>query len=108
MAKNVVRRKVMVYLATGGLPTMEIIYFSAPWCAPCKQLGPIFDAVLKEYPTIKVRKIDVDTSRELQLFYKVMSVPTLVFTNNGPEVFRKTGGMNALQLRVAIKVAFDI
>ena len=66
----------------------EILYFSAPWCAPCKQLGPIMDSLQGQ---INFRKIDVDSDTELSVKYGVRNIPTLILLKDGEPVNRITG-----------------
>tara|TARA_Y100001963_G_C6624374_1_gene373283 strand:+ start:364 stop:630 length:267 start_codon:yes stop_codon:yes gene_type:complete len=68
-----------------------IIYFSAPWCQPCKQLGPIIDGLAKE--GIRVKKVNIDYDVTFTEKFKIQSVPTLVLTNlGGDEIKRSVGG----------------
>lgn len=73
----------------------EILYFSAPWCAPCKQLGPIMDSLQGQ---INFRKIDVDNDTELSTKYGVRNIPTLVLLKNGKAVNRTTGLQSKQQI----------
>jgi len=73
----------------------EILYFSAPWCAPCKQLGPIMDSLQGQ---INFRKIDVDNDTELSTKYGVRNIPTLVLLKNGEAVNRTTGLQSKQQI----------
>ena len=67
----------------------KLIYFSASWCGPCRQLGPIMEEVALE---AKVQKVDVDKSPEIASFYGIRNIPTVVFVDGmGNEVIRKVG-----------------
>lgn len=66
----------------------QYIYFSAPWCGPCRTLGPIMQRVNN---TIPVQKINVDEQPELAQQYNVRNVPTVVLLENGQEVKRIIG-----------------
>ena len=68
----------------------KFIYFHAPWCSPCRQLGPIMEEVAKE--GITVQKIDVDKNPEMSQHYGVRNVPTVILLNEmGEEQGRKVG-----------------
>lgn len=54
---------------------MKYLYFSAPWCGPCRTLGPIMNEVATQVP---VTKIDVDSDYELAQKYNVRNVPTVI------------------------------
>jgi thioredoxin 1 len=66
----------------------EIFYFSAPWCQPCRTLGPIMESISDK---ITYTKIDVDQDTELAAKYKIRNIPTLVLVVNGIEKKRLTG-----------------
>jgi thioredoxin 1 len=70
----------------------EILYFSAPWCAPCKQLGPIMAEVGQTYD---VRKINVDEDTETPVKYGIRNVPTLVLVRDGNEELARLNGVQS-------------
>src|SRR3989304_10088735 len=62
----------------GDLPA--IIDFWAPWCGPCKVVGPTLDELAKEYAgKIHVYKVNVDDEQELGSVFGVRSIPTMLF-----------------------------
>ena len=66
----------------------KFIYFSAPWCGPCKQLGPIMDEVGTQ---VFVQKVNVDDNPKFAQHYGIRNVPTVVLTEDGNEIGRKVG-----------------
>ena len=71
---------------------IEYWYFSAKWCAPCKQLAPIMEEVSKTMP---VKKIDVDSESGLASSYGIRSVPTVILMKDGSE-FKRIIGVKSL------------
>ena len=67
----------------------KFLYFSAPWCGPCKQLGPIMDELKSEGYT--VQKIDVDSNPEIVQSFNIRNVPTVVLQVDNVEKGRKIG-----------------
>lgn len=59
-------------------------YFSASWCGPCKMFKPVVNELIEEGHSIEI--VDVDDDQELALKYQVMSVPTIVFEEDGKVV----------------------
>ena len=66
----------------------KFIYFSAPWCGPCKQLGPVMEEIATQ---IHVQKVNVDDNPTLAQQYGIRNVPTVVLTEDGSEITRKLG-----------------
>lgn len=65
--------------------------FWAPWCGPCRMVGPLLEEIAEERPDIKVAKINVDQERELARQFRVMSIPTLTVMKNGQIVNQAVG-----------------
>jgi len=56
----------------------------APWCGPCKAIGPTVEKIANEYEgKAKVVKINIDKSPGIATKYSVMSIPTLLFFKDG-------------------------
>jgi len=66
----------------------QYIYFSAPWCGPCRMLGPVMQRVNN---TIPVQKVNVDEQPDLAQQYNVRNIPTVVLLESGQEVKRIIG-----------------
>ena len=60
-----------------------LLDFWAPWCAPCRMVGPIVEAIAADREDITVGKINVDEEMELAMSFKVASIPTLVVMKGG-------------------------
>jgi len=88
-----------------------IILFSAIWCSPCQTLYPLIEKISEEYfDDIDIYKIDIDSgdSNEIVNFYKLRSVPTLLFINLNGEINMKSGLCSEKELKSNIFKYFNI
>ena len=60
-----------------------LLDFWAPWCGPCRMVGPILEEIAQERADVKVGKVNVDEQPELASQFSVMSIPTLVVMKDG-------------------------
>jgi len=76
---------------------MKLLKFYATWCAPCKGLSTVIDALKDQIDTV-IEDVNIEDNIELAQKYAVRSVPTLVLVDdNGEEVKRVTGMLNEQQ-----------
>ena len=75
----------------------------AAWCAPCRMLGPVIEALAKEKTDIKFAKLDVDHNRAIPMRYGIMSIPTLLYFKDGALVDKTLGALpkTAIEGRLA-------
>lgn len=75
----------------------------APWCGPCRAVGPIMDALAKKYQgRLKVAKLNLDDNPVTGSRYSIKSVPTLLLVKNGNLVNTLVGVLPQSQIEAAI------
>ena len=75
-----------------------LLDFFAPWCGPCRMLGPVLDEIAQERSDIKVVKVDVDQEQELAAQYRVVSIPSVFVIEKGEVVAQSLGAKPKHQL----------
>lgn len=68
---------------------MKFLYFSAPWCGPCKMLGPVMNRVAEKHEVVK---INVDEQPNVASHYGVRNIPTVLLVDNEGNVVDKAIG----------------
>ncbi|MEK7182077.1 MAG: thioredoxin [Patescibacteria group bacterium] len=72
--------------------------FWAPWCGPCRIIGPIVDELSSEMPSVKFVKLNVDEHPAIASQYGILSIPTMKVFKGGQVVKEFIGSGNTKEM----------
>ncbi len=66
----------------------------APWCGPCRSIGPVLEELAKDYAgRVKIAKLNVDENKGTAAQFSIRSIPTMLFFKNGEKVNTAVGAL---------------
>ena len=80
-----------------------LVDFWAPWCGPCRIVGPVLERLSGEYAhKLKFAKLNVDDNQEIAAQYDVRGIPCMIIFSSGKELDRIIGAFPEANLRQKI------
>jgi thioredoxin 1 len=65
---------------------IEVLLFTAPWCAPCKPVKRALDELAPRFPSVRFGEVDVDAEPETGMQFGVLTLPTVVILRDDEAV----------------------
>ncbi len=81
--------------------------FWAPWCGPCRMMGPVIDSLVHEFDgkPVKIGKVNVDENPAIAERFGILSIPTFMMFKNGASVAQTAGAQTLEELKALIAKA---
>jgi thioredoxin 1 len=101
MANQVTDGNFEVEVLKSDIPVL--IDFWAPWCGPCRAMGPVIDELAGEFEgKVKVLKMNVDENSATPGKYGIRAIPTLILFKDGEVVDQSTGAVSKSSIKEMI------
>lgn len=75
-----------------------LVDFWAPWCGPCRMVGPVLEEIADENSAVKIVKVNVDENQQYAGKLGVFNIPTMIIYKGGQPVDKLVGAMPKQQI----------
>jgi len=70
---------------------ITVLDFWAPWCGPCRMVGPVIDELAEENKDIQIGKVNIDSEQLSAVKFGIRSIPCIIFFKDGKQVDKLMG-----------------
>jgi thioredoxin len=85
--------------------TPVLVDFWAPWCGPCRVVGPVLEEIAQERDDLRIVKLNVDDNQQTAATFEVLSIPTLILFKQGQVAKKVIGAYPKKRLQAELEPA---
>jgi thioredoxin 1 len=82
-----------------------LVDFWAPWCGPCRMVGPVLEEIASERPDLRIVKLNIDENQQTAANFQVLSIPTMILFKGGQPVKTVVGAYPKKKLEQELEPA---
>jgi thioredoxin 1 len=82
-----------------------LVDFWAPWCGPCRVVGPVLEEIASERDDLRIVKLNVDDNQQTAATFEVLSIPTLILFKDGQVAKKVIGAYPKKRLEAELEPA---
>jgi thioredoxin 1 len=82
-----------------------LVDFWAPWCGPCRVVGPVLEEIASEREDLRIVKLNIDENQQTAAQYQVLSIPTMILFKGGSPVKTVVGAYPKKKIETELEPA---
>ena len=88
--------------------TPVLVDFWAPWCGPCRVVGPVLEEIAGEREDLRIVKLNIDDNQQTAARFQVLSIPTMILFKAGEPVKTVIGAYPKQRLQAELEPALTV